>query len=763
MNKLPQRLSNRIAVIMLGMIALVLSAIVVNWYWVVLPVIESGEQTKADLLVTPYTQLLEQSLDKGDVREVEAILDSLMLLTDQRQSKHLVASVSIELSGGEAIRRSNQEVNSKTGFKSETALFSPRTSEMLGTMSLRYNDAFYKEFSSSTMWRLLMGVALLGIMLWLLQRRIAHLLRPLNDMAERLGGVDFDQVTQLPTPQYGLTQEIAQVWRAIDQLLMRLRERDAQIRVEHQTAQAALEEKLIAEAANKAKSQFLANMSHELRTPLNAIIGYSEMLREDANVEGRAEVAQDLDKIHLAGNNLLALINDVLDLSKVEAGKMHLYIEDLRINDLLEEVVATVMPMAEHNHNSVSMACPEGIGTIQTDVRKLRQVLLNLLSNAVKFTDHGSVKISASRQRDKQGESILFAVEDSGIGLTEEQASKLFVAFQQADSSTTRKYGGTGLGLAISRSFLTMMGGDIRVQSELGKGSVFTIRIPVQIRLHAGDVPMELSASTTEELAQLRTNQPSIQPLSERRKRTSRVLVIDDDPQGCDIPRRFLEKDGFEVLCAVDGIDGIEKVRQYRPDVVMLDVMIPGMSGWQVLSYIKKQPQLRHIPVIMLTMIDEKRTAFAMGATDYLIKPVERTQMVRTVNRCLRKQGNTFVLIVDDDADARNLVRLILENDGYTVIEAENGSLGLMRVAERPPALILLDLMMPHMNGFQFLQELHETSEWQDIPVIALTAADQDDPSLINIRQQVAGIIQKGAYSIDRILSEVRNVVGRSS
>ncbi len=389
--------------------------------------------------------------------------------------------------------------------------------------------------------------------------------------------------------------------------------------------------KLEADAANTAKSSFLANMSHELRTPLNAIIGYSEMLQEEAEDIGQPGLKPDLEKIHGAGKHLLGLINDVLDLSKVEAGKMTLYVETFEVATMVNEVAATLQPLVAKNGNTLVVDCPADLGTMRADVTKVRQTLFNLLSNASKFTEKGTISLSVGSSRGNEAPSsnrqsaignpqldqslltsaatINFVVTDTGIGMTPEQLAKLFQAFSQADASTTRKYGGTGLGLAISRKFCQMMGGDVTAQSQHGKGSTFTVTLPVEVKVPSTESPAS---------AAQKTSQSNRVPSS-----AAMVLVIDDDPPARDLIERSLSKEGYHVVLAGEGRRGLELARQLKPDVITLDVMMPGMDGWAVLTALKADPATADIPVIMLTIVDDKQIGFALGAADYFTKPID--------------------------------------------------------------------------------------------------------------------------------------------
>ena len=761
MNKYLKHLTNRVTFALIGAMSLVAIAIILHWNMIMIPVIKMGEQTKADLLIAPYAEILEQAIDQGQGAQIDETLNRLALLIDPRLQKPMVLRIKVTLVSGEVYEKQNEKVTDYQPFLAETPLFSPTTHELRGAVQLEYSGELFHDLTTDAEKRLVFTILAVMLLLVVVQRHVSRLLDPLNAMATHLQSIDFSDPKPLPSRQRNISLEIKQVWDAVDQLFLKLQQRDKEVYQEHEAAQEALKQQLKAESANKAKSQFLANMSHELRTPLNAIIGYSEMLKEEVEEHRQPlHFSDDLERIRSAGKHLLSLINDVLDLSKVEAGKMQLYFEDVKVGQLINEVVDTIKPMALRNRNEIDVSCPDGIGSITVDMSKLRQTLLNLLSNAVKFTSDGKVSVNVSRNFDNDMEWIYFAIKDTGIGLTQEQIRHLFVAFSQADESTTREYGGTGLGLTISRSFSRLMGGDISVESEIGVGSTFTLKLPIGVMKHVELEPEPEPPESDNVYQYNKRLEHSHRNVSiDRRKKKSLILIIDDDPMGCDIPRRYLEKEGYTVECAADGVEGINKINEVHPDIVLLDVMLPGMSGWQVLSYVKKQPALVHIPVIMLTMIDEKSTAYSLGATYYLSKPIDKDELSKVINRCVRKEGLDSVLVVDDNADARKLVRLILENEGFSVVEAENGYLGLMRVAERRPALILLDLVMPGMSGEQFLTELDKRENWREIPVIALTGVDMDDNAIIGIGKRVEKVIQKGAYSIDQVLTEVREIM----
>ncbi len=502
------------------------------------------------------------------------------------------------------------------------------------------------------------------------------------------------------------------------------------------------------EVASRYKSEFLANMSHELRTPLNAIIGYSEMLEEEAGDLGQEAFVPDLQKIHGAGKHLLSLINSVLDLSKIEAGKMDLYLENFAIASMVQEVVATVKPLVEKNGNTLDVHFADGLGTMRADVTKLRQTLFNLLSNACKFTERGTVALRVGRESVNGGEWVSFSVRDTGIGMSPEQTGKLFQAFTQADASTTRKYGGTGLGLAISRKFCQMMGGDISVASTPGQGSTFTARLPAAVV-----EPEAASLTRAGETAATAPRVPEGAPT---------VLVIDDDLTVHDLLSRFLNKEGLRMVAARSGEEGIRLARELRPAVITLDVLMPGMDGWAVLTALKADPALSDIPVIVLSIVDEKQMGYALGAADYLAKPIDWERLAAVLQRYECARPPCPVLIVEDDASLRELLRRRLQKEQWTVIEAKNGREGLERMSEREPELILLDLMMPEMDGFQFLDEVRKHDNWRSIPVIVITAKELTLEDRQRLNGAVEKILQKGAYSREGLILEVRDLVTAS-
>lgn len=530
------------------------------------------------------------------------------------------------------------------------------------------------------------------------------------------------------TPVYG---DDGEVWG----LFCPTRDTTAQVMIEREIVAA----RTSAEEANVAKSTFIANMSHELRTPLSAIIGYSEMLQEEIT-EGVEpdDLLADVGKIESNARHLLGLINDVLDLSKVESGKMEVFAEDFDVSEMVNDLAGTVQSLLAKKANQLVIELQPGLGTMHSDLTKVRQILLNLLSNAAKFTTQGTITLTVSRDGAASDAALRFVVQDTGIGMTQEQLGRLFQRFIQADASTTRQFGGTGLGLSLSRILAEMLGGGVSVTSVEGQGSTFSVCLPSTYRAAADDI---LEGTTHPEPADSTSDRDL-------------VLVIDDDADQRALMTRFLQREGFASRIAVDGATGLELARILKPRAILCDVMMPGIDGWSVLSALKADPELASIPVVMVTFVEQRALAASLGAADYVLKPVQWDRFKSVMDR-YRPSGDD-VLVVEDDEDTRHRIRDMLARDDWTVTEAENGLEGLKQLDIRRPNVILLDLTMPVMDGFTFFERMRERTDTADIPVVVLTALDLTREDRRRL-QGASQILNKGDVSLRTLGDRLHN------
>ncbi len=500
-----------------------------------------------------------------------------------------------------------------------------------------------------------------------------------------------------------------------------------------------------AEAASQAKSVFLANMSHELRTPLNAIVGYSEMLQEEIAEAGQEELIPDLQKIHLAGKHLLETISHVLELSRIDAGQVELQLETFEVGTLVQEVVAVIRPLAEKERHKLQINCGDNVGRMRTDRSKLRRSLLNLLSNACKFTEAGTVWLDVAREIVPAAEGkdeLIFSVRDSGIGMTAAELAIVFQPFVQADLSTTRKYGGLGLGLTLTKQYCELLGGELTVTSESQIGTAFTLRLPAESLPHhpnkqRGTVRMQ------------------------RIKGSSTVLIIDDTPKTREQLQQFLRDEGFRVISAVSGDQGLRLARAMQPDAITLALLVSAVEGWAVLAKLKADAELATIPVIVLTLLESEGAGYALGAADYLIKPIEHARLLAVTGKykAQTSAAASIALVIETYAPAREMLCEWLEKAGWQVVAAADGPGALAQMALQPPQLILLDLFLPEMGGFQFWAELHQHDAWRSIPVIVTTVRELSTEDRLRLNGYLTARLPQEALHRKELLREVEALV----
>lgn len=512
-------------------------------------------------------------------------------------------------------------------------------------------------------------------------------------------------------------------------------------------------------AANKSKSTFLANMSHELRTPLNAIIGYSEMLCETLADDADESARLDVQKIHSAGKHLLSLINDVLDLSKIEAGKMDNYIESFDVLSVVEGVATSIEPLVARNQNELRLDIAPGIGAIRSDLTKVRQILFNLISNANKFTHNGVVAISARLENDELGGWVSFNISDTGIGMSPEQRGRIFEPFVQGDSSTTKKFGGTGLGLAITKRLCNLLGGEVKVQSDVGRGTQFRVRLPVQAPQANEPVRKKwFSIGPKVDPASVRFN-PPLKEIADRRSHISTVLVIDDDANVRDLMERFLTRQGFYAVTAANAEEGLLLAKEKRPDVITLDVMMPQRDGWSVLTQLKSDPELADIPVIMLTMIEDKELGLALGAADYLSKPVDQSRLAQVISKYVRMRQQFYILVLEAQSQARSDIESVCERMGVVRRYVNSAEEALAALKEGIPDFIVVDMTIDDGDGLRLMEQLRTNPKWSSINVIATADHDIDDGHAAALNAHLNKLVYRSAADPNQFLTELEALI----
>jgi len=508
--------------------------------------------------------------------------------------------------------------------------------------------------------------------------------------------------------------------------------------------------KEMAEAATQAKSAFLANMSHELRTPLNAIIGFTRIVRRKAAGLLPDKQTENLDKVLASADHLLSLINTVLDIAKIEAGRMDVIAANFRLAALVDLCANTAQPLLRPGV-VLEKRIDEGLTYVHSDQDKIRQIVLNLLSNAAKFTHAGRIVLSAKRD----GDSLRIAVSDTGIGISTEGLPRIFKEFQQADNTTTRQYGGTGLGLSISRNLARLLGGDLTVESEVGKGSTFTLIIPLQYRSKVL-LPLETPAALTSHPEPAPVPEPG-QPGTLKH----RILVIDDDPDAVYLLQENLNPQEFEIIGARSGQDGIRLACAVQPDAILLDIVMPGADGWQVLHDLKAAPETSRIPVVFLTIVDKKALGLRLGAAAYLLKPLDAVEVRDTLNRVIGAAVHrpTRVLVVDDDPDVVDMLRQCLPEADFCLDSALDGLAGLQAVQAHRPDILLLDLIMPHLDGFGVIERLRASPENHDLPIVVISAKELTGAELAWLRETVALVMKKQGFAGEQLVKEINTIL----
>jgi signal transduction histidine kinase/CheY-like chemotaxis protein len=495
--------------------------------------------------------------------------------------------------------------------------------------------------------------------------------------------------------------------------------------------------------ADKHKSVFLANMSHELRTPLNAILGFSELLIDSSNGQYPVETrTRFLEQINSSGKHLLGLINDILDLSKVEAGQMELRLQIAAVAEIIDDVARTVEPLAAKKEIHIQ-AETEGAGEIEADAGKLKQMVLNLVSNAIKFTpERGVVTIKAARHKDL----LEISVSDTGIGIADPDRARIFEPFQQVDSGADRLQPGTGLGLALTRRFARLHGGDVRLESYIGKGSVFTISLPLNVNGHKAEQPHVLPATAG-------VGGDPTRPL---------VLVVEDNSGAIELMIRNLDRGGFRTAVARTGTEALAAARRLQPVAITLDILLPELDGWEVLTRLKHDPATSSIPVVVVSVVDNPELGMAMGALDYFVKPIDGAAFLKSLSRFNFRRAlgrDEFrVLVVDDEPGNREMLAGILEPAGFTVIAAAGGQEAIELATQRLPDLILLDLIMPDVTGFDVVEALRANRMTHDTPIMVLTAKDLTEADKRQLNGQVSTILNRRSTGASDLLGLLRQV-----
>ena len=593
----------------------------------------------------------------------------------------------------------------------------------------------------STIEWLLVAIVLALVLGFLAATWITRPVVELTGAAGRIAQGDF--ATPVTVRERFAAKELRALAHTFNQMVQRLS--GAYLTLEEKVAQRTSELQAANQElarANKLKSEFLANVSHELRTPLSAIIGFSQILLDGIDGPVNEEQHQDILQVNKSGQSLLTLINQILDLSKIEAGKMELAMERVEVPALVTSVLESISPLAQEKGLRIETRFAPGLPAVEADPSRLKQVLINLLSNAVKFTDRGHIEVIVQAS----GRMVRVAVKDTGIGISAEAQKVIFEEFVQGDGSSTRRHGGTGLGLSIARKLVEMHGGAITVVSEPRLGSTFTFTIPVWASAQGTVAP------------------PQRRPLRRPNQGlpSGAILVVDDDPSVRQLISRHLEQDGWKTVQASNATDALQLARESRPTLISLDIMMPDASGWWVLEKLKEDPETAGIPVLVVTIVEDQRLVFALGASDYLAKPYEKTALIAKIHRLLPQLDHKRVLIVDDDPEARTLLSRMLKDEHAEVALATSGDEALSLIAQSPPDLVLLDLMMPGMSGFEMVARLRAQPQCAHIPVMIVSAKELTQEDMLTLNGTVQRFVAKGSIEPEGLTNAVRQLLGQS-
>jgi signal transduction histidine kinase/CheY-like chemotaxis protein len=572
----------------------------------------------------------------------------------------------------------------------------------------------------------------------LLSRIITKPIIGLAKSSDAIGRGELEQKVVVNTED-----EIGELADSFNTMAIKLKNsyEDLEQKVSERTRELAIANKQLQEAS-QAKSEFLANMSHELRTPLNSIIGFSEILQEKTFGDLNERQKRYVSNIHTSGKHLLGLINDILDLSKVEAGKIELNYEEFPLKEMLSECQTLVNTMASKKNISLGFKVADGLSTINADPTKFKQIMYNFLSNAIKFTpDGGTVNVAAKPENGM----VQVSVKDTGIGIAKGHQDMIFEEFYQVDSSYSKQYKGTGLGLPLTKKLVELHGGEIWVESEPEKGSTFSFSMP----LRAEKELIEAPAVEEEKVSIKEEGRPTI-------------LVVEDEKQASELLALYLEEAGYQVVCAFDGVEAIEKAKELKPSIITLDIILPKKEGLDVLRELKSLPETKDIPVIIISIVENNELGLSLGAADYLIKPIDKKELIRKLGdfgfATKVKEKPVNILVVDDNPKDIELLTSILEPEGFGVIKAYGGKEGIDLAIEKQPNAIILDLLMPKVSGFEVVHRLKKHPKGKDIPIFIYTAKDLNEEEKQSLNDNVISIMQKGKYSKEDLLKDIKRV-----